>query len=64
MGRKKLILIGMVLLVLGAYANGIFERIWTGDTFYYIKTIGGYAGTAAGFLILEHAIIRKGGDDS
>ncbi|MFP4143404.1 MAG: hypothetical protein ACLFT7_08695 [Thermoplasmata archaeon] len=58
--RQKMLILGILLLFIGGYFAGVWEKILIeGDTKYYLKTIGGYAGTAAGMLILEHAILRS-----
>ena len=61
MNRRKMALLGAFILFLSFWATGALERLITGDTRWYLRTLGGYAGTAVGLLLLEHAIIRKKG---
>jgi len=58
MNRRKMALLGAFILLVSLWATGALERIFTGDTRWYLRTFGGYAGTAVGILLLEHAILK------
>lgn len=59
MNRRHMVLIGVLILISSLWATGALGRILSGDTHWHLRLFGGYAGTAVGLLLLEHAILRK-----
>ncbi|MFW6141976.1 MAG: hypothetical protein ACOC53_05390 [Candidatus Saliniplasma sp.] len=58
--RRDLVLLGIFLVLVGGWLTGAIQKFMTGDTMTYLKHGMGYAGSAAGLLIIEHALMRGG----